>query len=123
MIEYTPIFVTGIVFFAVVYVIKIVSDNRIRSRLIDSGKIDEQIQYLYASPHSKERDPLSSLKWGLVLIGLGAALFIGRLFSYEMQEEATVGFMFLFSGLAFLIYYFASKNEQKKNPSEAENEM
>jgi hypothetical protein len=119
MIEFTPIFITGIVFLSIVFVIKVISDNRIRRQLIDSGKIDEQIQFLYMHPKSKESSPLSSLKWGLVLVALGLALFVGQFLPYEMEGEGTIGTMFLFSGIAFLIYYFVSKKEQKEEESES----
>jgi len=114
MIEFTPIFITGIVFLSISFVIKVISDNRIRRRLIESGKIDEQVQFLYMHPDKKESSPLSSLKWGLVLVALGLALFVGQFLPYEMEGEGTIGTMFLFSGIAFLIYYFVSKKENSK---------
>ncbi len=123
MIEYTPIFIVGIVFFASAYVIKIISENRIRSRLIDSGKIDKQTQYLFSKPQFSESSPMSSLKWGFVLIALGAALFIGRLFPYEMEGEGTMGLMFLFSGIAFLIYYFISQNKNNDDSANMDNSI
>jgi hypothetical protein len=54
-------------------------------------------------------DPLSNVKWGMVLIGIGLALLLGQLFPYDITEAMTIGFMFLFAGLAFLIYYFIQK--------------
>jgi uncharacterized protein DUF6249 len=114
MIEFTPIFITGIIFLSITFVIKVISDNRIRTRLIESGKIDEKLQFLYMHPGKKESHPLSSLKWGLVLVALGLALFVGQFLPYEMEGEGTIGTMFLFSGIAFLIYYFVSKNERKE---------
>ena len=116
MIEFTPIFIVGIIFVSISFVTKVLSDNRIRTRLIESGKIDEKVQFLYMN--GKERSPLSSLKWGLVLVGLGLALFVGQFLPYEMEGEGTIGTMFLFSGIAFLIYYNISKNEQNEEKSE-----
>jgi hypothetical protein len=116
MVEYTPIFITGIVFLSITFVIKLISDNRIRNKLIESGKIDEQVKYLYMQG-SKERSPLNSLKWGLVLVALGLALFVGQVLPYEMADEGTIGTMFLFAGIAFLIYYFIYKKEQSEENS------
>lgn len=118
MIEFTPIFITGIIFLSIVFVIKVISDNRIRTRLIESGKIDEKLQFLYMNPGRKDSSPLSSLKWGLVLVALGLALFVGQFLPYEMEGEGTIGTMFLFSGIAFLIYYFVSKNENQEDITE-----
>ena len=50
------------------------------------------------------------MKWGLVLIGIGLALFIGQLFPYDIKEEITIGGMFFLAGVGFLIYYFIVKN-------------
>ncbi len=114
MIDFTAVFITGFVFLSITFVIKVISDNRIRRRLIESGKVDEQVKFLYTHPGNKESSPLSSLKWGLVLVALGLALFVGQFLPYEMEGEGTIGTMFLFSGIAFLIYYFVSKKEQKE---------
>ena len=119
MIEFTPVFITGIIFLSIVIVIKVISDNRIRKQLINSGNVDEKIKFLYMNPKSKESSPLNSLKWGLVLVALGLALFVGQFLPYEMEGEGTIGTMFLFSGIAFLIYYFVSKKEEAKQETES----
>ena len=118
MIEFTPIFIVGIIFVSISFVVKVISDNRIRKRLIESGKIDEKLQFLYMDGGKKESSPLSSLKWGLVLVALGLALFVGQFLPYEMEGEGTIGTMFLFSGIAFLIYYNISKNGQNEEGAE-----
>ena len=118
MFEFTPIFIVGIVFVSISFVIKVISDNRIRTRLIESGKIDEKLQFLYMNSGKKISSPLNSLKWGLVLVALGLALFVGQFLPYEMEGEGTIGTMFLFSGISFLIYYNMSKKEQNKEGSE-----
>ena len=114
MFDFTPIFVVGIIFLSISFVTKVISDNRIRRRLIESGKVDEQAQFLFMNHGKRESSPLQSLKWGLVLVALGLALFVGQFLPYHMEGEGTIGTMFLFSGIAFLIYYFVSKNEQKE---------
>ena len=119
MVDFTAIFVTGFIFLSLSFVIKVISDNRIRRRLIESGKIDEQVQFLYMHPQNQTSSPLSSFKWGLVLVALGLALFVGQFLPYEMEGEGTIGTMFLFSGIAFLIYYFVSKKEQTEETSDS----
>lgn len=99
-------------FLAVVMIIKIISDNRLRQRLIEKGMVDENVKNLYAS--SMDIQPLSSIKWGLVLIGIGLALLINRLWPYYFSDEAALGLMFLFAGLGFLIYYFIAQRQFKK---------
>ncbi len=102
-------------FFACVYVIKTISDNRVRNKLIEQGKIDEDAKYLFSNIDQKGW--LSALKWGLVLVGIGLAFLFGQLFGPElrMRNEITVGCIFLFPGIALLIYYFVARNIIEKN--------
>ncbi len=89
-------------------IIKLALDYRMRRQLIDKGMVDENIKYL--SRTNGETRPLSSLKWALVLIGLGLAVVVGQLVPHRMTEEITFAGMFLFAGLGLLVYYLiASK--------------
>jgi hypothetical protein len=110
-------FLIPITLFAIVgYIIKVISDNRLRQKLIDKGEIDENIKFLYSA--RTEQKGLSSLKWAFVLIGLGLALFIGQIFHTYFTDEMTVGMMFLLAGIGFLIYYFIEKNLRSKSADE-----
>ena len=98
-------------FFAMVAIIKIISDNRVKKMIIDKELVDEKVKYLFAN--SMIVQPLSSLKWGMVLLGLGIALFIGNM--SDLHEELVFGLMFIFAGLGFFIYYFLADRELKKS--------
>ena len=112
------VMIVFVIFGAAAFVIKVISDNRIRRRIIESGQVDEKVKYLYFKNGKKMFDPLSNVKWGMVLVGIGLALLLGQLFPYDITETMTIGFMFLFAGIAFLIYYFI----QKEKPVEVEPE-
>ena len=114
----TGVLIVFIIFSAAAFVIKVVSDNRIRRRLIESGSLDEKAKYLYLRAERKAGDPLSSIKWGMVLVGIGLALLIGNLVPYEVNEGMTFGLMFLFAGIAFLIYYFMQKGKSEEEITE-----
>jgi hypothetical protein len=107
------VLIVFVIFGTAAFVIKVISDNRIRRRIIESGQVDEKVKYLYFSSGKKMYDPLSNVKWGMVLIAIGLALLLGQLFPYSITEEMTIGFMFLFAGLAFLIYYFIQKGKSE----------
>jgi len=94
-------------FIVIAYIIKVISDNRVRNRLIEKGQIDETVKDLF-NDNAMQRS-LHSMKWGLVLIGLGLALFIGQLFPYDIKEEITIGGMFFLAGVGFLVFYFIAK--------------
>ncbi len=109
-----------IVFFGVVaYVIKIILDNATRKKLIDKGMVDENVKYLYMDRPTSQT--LSALKWGMVAIGIGAAIFIGQMVQYDLREEVTIGCMFIFGGLALVIYYPIANRMLKKHKKENSN--
>jgi len=112
MDHYTDVFIVAIIFFSFFGVVKVISDNRLRQKLIDRGELGENIKHLYTSP---KYQTLSSLKWGFVLVGLGLALLIGQLIPVDIQDEIIVGAMFILAGSGLLLYYYISNQLQKKS--------
>jgi hypothetical protein len=109
-----------VVFFGVVaYVIKIILENAIRRKLIDKGMVDENVKYLYMDKPTSQT--LSALKWGMVAIGIGLAIFIGQMVQYDLREEVTIGCMFIFGGLALVIYYPIANRMLQKHKQENSN--
>jgi len=106
-----------IVFFGVVaYIVKIILENATRRKLIDKGMVDENVKYLYADV--PETRILSALKWGMVAIAIGLAIFVGQMVPSALREEVTIGCMFIFGGLALVIYYAVSKKMLDKAKEE-----
>jgi hypothetical protein len=100
-----PIIVVPAIFFSIVAIFKVVSDNAVRKALVEKGLVDENIRYLF-----KVTDQTSSLKWGIVLIALGAAIFVAQ--QLNLSEESLFGMMFLFAGIGLIIYYFSGTKKQ-----------
>ena len=110
-----PIIIVPVIFFSFVAIVKIISDNWLRRKIIDKGVVGEDIKYLYSAGYVGQ--PLTSIKWGMALVGIGLAFMIPEIFG-GMQDETMVGLMFIFAGLAFLLYYFIAKSkfqEAEKN--------
>ncbi len=101
-----------VMFFMVPIIIKLLSDNKTRRKLIEKGLVDEKVKYLFMD---KPKEYVSSsLKWGMVLIAIGLAVFVGQMAPKDLVEEVTIGAMFVFGGLALVIYYIiASRNINK----------
>jgi hypothetical protein len=116
------VLIVFVIFSSAAFVIKVISDNRIRRRLIEAGQVDEKIKYLYFRSGRRVIEPLSSVKWGMVLVAIGLALLLGQMFPYDITEMMTIGFMFLFAGLAFLIYYFIQKGKSEDTADETPDE-
>ena len=103
-----------VVFGAIVVVVKIISDTMTRHRLIAKGMADEKVKHLFVK--DAQLQWLSSLKWGMVLIGIGVALVISQLAEDYITHESVFGLMFIFAGVAFLIYYgIARKHLNRTN--------
>lgn len=84
-------------------IIKLTLDHRMRQKLVEKGMVDENLKYLYKTNGAGRAQ--SSLKWALVLMGLGLAVLVGQLAPNHMIEEITFACMFLFAGLGLLVHY------------------
>jgi hypothetical protein len=61
----------------------------------------------------------AELKWGLLFVGIGVGIILGRVFAAytNLGEEASYFSMIcLFGGLSLVIYHFIAVNMEKKNP-------
>ena len=116
----TPLIVASIfvpVFFALVAITKIISDNRTKRKLVDAHVSEEVIHALFMKPR---RDPelFSALKWGLVVAGVGLALVVIQVLPYEFNEPIAYGLMFLFAGAGLLAYYGIASAAANKDAAE-----
>jgi hypothetical protein len=102
-----------VMFLVTAFIVKIILDHQTRKKLIEKGMLDENVKYLYAD--KPESRILSSLKWGMISIGIGMAILIGQVAPPELQEEVTIGGMFILAGLGLLIYYALAHRIMKNN--------
>lgn len=109
-----PIVVVPTVFLAIYHIIKTISDNNLRRKIIDKGMLDENVQHLFQKEKFGSTFP-ASLKWGMVLVALGTAMLIGQLAPRSLEEEATIISMFIFSGLALIAFYFLENRTTKSD--------
>ena len=98
-------------FVAIAVITKLGLDHRTRQKLIEKGMVDEKVKFLYRE--NGETRALSSLKWALVLIGIGLAVVVGQIVPNRMMEEITVAGMFLFAGIGLLVYYAVASHKLK----------
>ncbi len=103
------IIIVPAMFFSFVAIIKIISDKRVKRLLIEKGRMDDSVKYFNEISNGR-RNPLTAIKWGLVLVGLGLALLVGQFFPYTVSDEITISLMFLFAGAGFLAYYFIARS-------------
>jgi phage shock protein PspC (stress-responsive transcriptional regulator) len=114
--ELAPVFGAAVMLYFTLAIIKLVMEHKTRNRLIEKGLVDEKVKYLFFEKQPGEAS--TSLKWGIVLIGLGLAVLIGRLAPQYIRDEMTVAALFFLAGLGLVIYYFIARAMQKKNQNQ-----
>ncbi len=98
-------------FAAIVWIVKIISDNRIRRKMLDQHVSDELAEAILRKGKS-EPSALGALKWGLIVLGVGGALVLIELFSIDADEPLAYGMLFLAAGAGLIAYYLlASAHE------------
>ena len=100
--------IVGLIFLSIVVIVKITAETKLRQQLIEKDMVKEDIKYLY--PEKSVNAP-TSLKWGMVLIGIGLAFIVGQLVNDYYETEITIGSIFLLSGIALMIYYLIAKKQ------------
>jgi hypothetical protein len=111
-----PVLILTVIGIFTVELVKVVSENRLRSKLIEKGLVDEKAKLLFEA-----RVPAlsaSSLKWGLVLIAMGLAFLfsfgIQRWVPVDVRGEMTAGAVFFMAGLGMIVYYAVARRQEKK---------
>ncbi|NBB74388.1 MAG: hypothetical protein GVY35_11995 [Bacteroidetes bacterium] len=112
--EEVAVFLVPISFFAaIVWIVKIVSDNRIRRKVLDQRVSDELAEAILKKDTSRP-SALGALKWGLIVIGLGGALVLLEMFSVDVDEPLAYGLMFLAAGGGLVAYYLIAAEDEEK---------
>jgi hypothetical protein len=93
-----------VVFGTLAFVVKTTLEYRMRRQLIEKGLVDDKARAMFAGPITTE----TSIKWGMVLIGIGLAILLGEMFPYSISDEITVSLIFLFSGVGLIVFYLIS---------------
>jgi hypothetical protein len=83
-----------------------------RAMMIDKGLKAEEIKSLY-SRGTWQTNPLSSLKWGIIILAIGlAALFGMYLHANLLVEEGVIpGLMAAFGGAGLILFYFIARKK------------
>lgn len=95
---------TSIALFAMIYgIVYLLVRKRERLALLQKGQD--------ASVFDSSKRP-SSLKWGIVLVGIGIGILLGRVVSVYTgidEEPATFSMICLFGGIGLVVYHFLAK--------------
>ena len=107
------------IFASIAFMVKVISDNKVKHKLIDKKILDENIKYLFLK--STFSHPVVNIKWSFILMAIGLPLLLVEIFPTFFSDRVIIAFMFIFSGIGFYLYYFIAQKEyekDKKNKSE-----
>lgn len=116
------ILITGVVFYGLYLIIKLLSDHSIKRMLIRNNMVDQSDKLIVKETPSSEGSNLPTLKWGLVLLCLGVGAVVSASFypmirmyeeSWYMESWLLPGIVLIFASLGFLAYFFISQKMKK----------
>ncbi len=101
-----------IAFFAsIIVVVYLLLRRKERISLIEKGQS--------ATIFETRKNVPQALKWGMLLIGIGVGIFIGRilaLYTAMGEEESFFSMVFLCGGISLVLFHFIARNMEKKDP-------
>lgn len=89
--------------------------HRERMALIEKGAGADVVRSLYQK-QTYGGEPLGSLKWGMILLGVGLGALVGVwLNEYYLMEDGVIpGMIILFAGLALVLFYFIAARKVRQ---------
>jgi len=109
-------------FAAIVWIVKIVSDNRIRRKVLDQRVSDELAEAILQKDRS-EPSALGALKWCLIVLAVGASLLLMGIFSVDVDEPLGYGLLFSAAGGGLVAYYLIASQRDNGRPEQSESYM
>ena len=82
--------------------------------MVEKGLSPDEIKAMYAS--NIKRDPLTSLKWGILFVSAGIAVLLGGVMHeyFRMQEDGIIiGMVGVFIGAGLLVFYAIASKKLK----------
>jgi hypothetical protein len=90
--------------FFILALIQSIMGHRLRNKIL-SRETPPDVTARILEPESARSKALGSLKWALVLIGVGLGVAFGQFMPSRMQDNITMAGIFVFAGLGYFIYF------------------
>jgi hypothetical protein len=103
-----PLGLFAMIAFIIVGVTKIISDGRMRRRLIEAGATPELAKAIAGTPQD-DPELYGALKWGLLTGAIGLALIIIQFLPYRPEDPIMLGVILLFAAAGLLGYYVIAR--------------
>jgi len=109
--ELGPFVVPVALFAMIAYIVKLISDNRLRRKVLNSPASEEMAEALLKREWSEPRTR-SALKWGLIFVSLGAGVLIVNLLAIGFESPLAYAILLLATGAALLGYYLIEHDDE-----------
>jgi hypothetical protein len=111
-----PEFLIPIFFFlsvGAVWAVFLLTRHRERTMMIEKGMQSEEIKAMYARRWFTV-NPLTTLKWGMLFVGVGLAALVGIWLreNYILNDGVIPGLMAIFGGAALIFFYFIARHKE-----------
>jgi hypothetical protein len=98
-------FLVPLGFFAMVaYIVKLISDNRLRRKVLNSAASEGMAEALLKEQRSGPQTR-SALKWGLIFVSLGMGVLFVNVLAIGFESPLAYALLLLATGAALLGYY------------------
>lgn len=104
-------------FVLVAYIAKLIRDTRVRRKALDAS-LSEEAAEAFARGSSPDPSIQAALKWGLVVLALGAGLLFVDLLAISFESPVAYAVLLMATGGALLGYYLIEQEdgEPKQGP-------
>ena len=86
----------------IVVVIKSIEDSRLKRRFVDANSDEAQIRAILSTDYASRRR--SELKWGSVLISIGAGFALMALLGLDAEDPMSYALLFGTTGVGILVF-------------------
>jgi hypothetical protein len=95
------------VFVLIGYIVKTISDNKIRKRALENGNLNESIKHLWIKSYANR--PLQNVKWAVIFGGIGVVILFSHFFA--LAEAIAIGLAAIVVAISLIIYYILEKKK------------
>ncbi|GHB79533.1 DUF6249 domain-containing protein [Persicitalea jodogahamensis] len=108
-----PIATTFILFWGIINILRIVKESNIKARMVELGHLEPDKQWITQKTASVA-DTYANLKYGILLVSVGAGLVIVNGMNLENNGPIIFGLLAIVAGVGFLTYFAIMKYFYKK---------
>lgn len=112
-VELVPILVSLGFFGMCAYIAKVIGDTRIRRKALEA-RLSANEAAAFLNRGWNEPSTSSALKWGLVLLALGAGLLFVDLLAISFESPIAYAVLLGATGVALLGYYLIEQDDERQ---------